>query len=334
MKYIKYLGNKKRLLPFINSVIDFSNRKDQTGVDLFSGTGIVSREMSENYINVISNDIMFYSFILNSSNLNNHYYDEIEYNINIIKNKLLCGFIFNHYSENVGVNIFKNNIAMSIDGNRFELELLKNNMSKSTYYFILNSIIIESDFRSNIMGTYASFYKAGWRNQALIPWDLRIYKNKELKTKNLIFNMDANNCVDFLIDKKIDVDFFYMDPPYNGRQYGDNFHVLETIAKYDNPITSGKVNKRKITTKSKFCYKSKCLNEFDNVVYKISNLSKEIFISYNNEGIMSIRDIINILNKYYKYISLFESKYRRFKTNSLKKTNKNVVEMLIKGENK
>ena len=30
-------------------------------------------------------------------------------------------------------------------------------------------------------------------------------------------------------------DVVYLDPPYNERQYSANYHVLETIAKYDNP---------------------------------------------------------------------------------------------------
>jgi adenine-specific DNA-methyltransferase len=45
-----------------------------------------------------------------------------------------------------------------------------------------------------------------------------------------IFNEDIN----FLITKTSH-DVVYLDPPYNERQYSANYHVLETIAKYDNP---------------------------------------------------------------------------------------------------
>ena len=34
-------------------------------------------------------------------------------------------------------------------------------------------------------------------------------------------------------------DLMYLDPPYNGRQYMSNYHLLETIAKYDYPTIKG-----------------------------------------------------------------------------------------------
>ena len=40
--------------------------------------------------------------------------------------------------------------------------------------------------------------------------------------------------------KKIEGDILYLDPPYNARQYCTNYHVLETIARYDAPELKGK----------------------------------------------------------------------------------------------
>jgi adenine-specific DNA-methyltransferase len=48
--------------------------------------------------------------------------------------------------------------------------------------------------------------------------------------EHIIFNEDIN----FLITKTSH-DVVYLDPPYNARQYSANYHILETIAKYDNP---------------------------------------------------------------------------------------------------
>jgi len=45
-----------------------------------------------------------------------------------------------------------------------------------------------------------------------------------------IFNEYINSLIG-----KISGDILYLDPPYNQRQYATNYHLLETIAKYDNP---------------------------------------------------------------------------------------------------
>jgi adenine-specific DNA-methyltransferase len=44
--------------------------------------------------------------------------------------------------------------------------------------------------------------------------------------------------------EKISGDILYLDPPYNQRQYATNYHMLKTIAKYDNPIIHGKTGLR------------------------------------------------------------------------------------------
>jgi adenine-specific DNA-methyltransferase len=48
--------------------------------------------------------------------------------------------------------------------------------------------------------------------------------------KNKVYNSDINELI-----KTTSHDVVYLDPPYNERQYSANYHVLETIAKYDNP---------------------------------------------------------------------------------------------------
>ena len=50
-----------------------------------------------------------------------------------------------------------------------------------------------------------------------------------------VFNEDINE-----VAKKVSGDILYLDPPYNHRQYATNYHLLETIAKYDNPKIHGK----------------------------------------------------------------------------------------------
>ena len=65
---MKYIGNKTRLLDFIQESLKSSNIdiKDKTVIDLFSGTGSVSNLFLKNNCTVISCDIMTYSIAAGS----------------------------------------------------------------------------------------------------------------------------------------------------------------------------------------------------------------------------------------------------------------------------
>ena len=38
-------------------------------------------------------------------------------------------------------------------------------------------------------------------------------------------------------------DVFFMDPPYNSRQYSDAYHVLENVARWEKPDVKGVARK-------------------------------------------------------------------------------------------
>ena len=89
-----------------------------------------------------------------------------------------------------------------------------------------------------------------------------------------------------------------------------NYHLLNTIAKYDNFIPKGKTGLRNYQ-KSKYCSKSIVSWEFENLI-KNANF-KYIFLSYNNEGLMSVDEVREIMSKYGKY-DLSQTNYQRFKS--------------------
>lgn len=120
----------------------------------------------------------------------------------------------------------------------------------------------------------------------------------------------------------------YLDPPYNERQYAPNYHLLETIAKYDNPKIHGITGMRDYSgQKSSFCNKDSALRELDKVA-KHAKYSY-LLLSYNTEGIMRQQDIESIL-KQYGTLEIVEFEYLRFKSNNNgeSKTKKHIQEQL------
>ena len=81
--------------------------------------------------------------------------------------------------------------------------------------------------------------------------------------ENFAYNVNSAELLD------IKADIYYLDPPYNQRQYAPNYHILETIAKYDNPKIKGVTGLRPYDKqKSKFCNPKTALEELYNIARK------------------------------------------------------------------
>ena len=112
----------------------------------------------------------------------------------------------------------------------------------------------------------------------------------------------------------LNVDILYIDPPYNNRQYAPNYHLLETIAKYDAPKIKGTTGLREYANqKSDFCNKDTAIIALDKIAKTAKY--KYLILSYNSEGIMPEKDIMFVLKKYGE-VTLQNIDYPRFKSNS------------------
>ena len=120
-----------------------------------------------------------------------------------------------------------------------------------------------------------------------------------------VFNESAN-----ILIKRIAGDVLYLDPPYTDRNYGSSYHLLNTLARYDNFVPSGKTGLREYQ-KSAWCRKRLVASELDDLMMQVQ--FQYIFLSYNNEGLLSPQNIENIMSRYgrYDYVS---TDYRRFKS--------------------
>jgi adenine-specific DNA-methyltransferase len=109
----------------------------------------------------------------------------------------------------------------------------------------------------------------------------------------------------------------YLDPPYNERQYSANYHILNTIALYDNFTPKGKTGLREYN-RSNYCKKNEVAKEFEELIKNAK--FKYIFLSYNNEGLMSEDEVKTIMKKYGKY-KLEAKEYQRFKADKTENRN-------------
>ena len=316
---MNYIGSKYKLSDFISSSVKSivgEDLSDKIFCDLFAGTGIVGRNFKKEVKKVISNDMEFYSYVLNKNYIENHeFLDNEIYIKELNETNGEEGFIFNEYSENGKANrlYFSEHNGKKIDAIRTKIEFWKTEkkISSALYYFLLASLLESADKVANTASVYGAFLKK-----------IKKTAQKELILEPAIFEINSHSHEVYNVDsniliKKIEGDILYLDPPYNAREYGANYHLLNTIAKYDNFTPKGKTGLRDYS-KSAFCKKKEVEKSFDDLI-KNANF-KYIFLSYNNEGIMSSETIKKILSNYGKY-DLLTTEYQRFRAD--KKENRN-----------
>ena len=316
---MNYIGSKYKLSDFISSSVKSivgDDLTDKIFCDLFAGTGVVGRNFKKEVKKVISNDMEFYSYVLNKNYIENHeFLDNEIYIKELNETNGEEGFIFNEYSENGKADrlYFSEHNGKKIDAIRTKIEFWKTEkkISSALYYFLLASLLESADKVANTASVYGAFLKkikkTAQKELILEPAIFEINSHS-----HEVYNEDSN-----LLIKKIEGDILYLDPPYNAREYGANYHLLNTIAKYDNFTPKGKTGLRDYS-KSAFCKKKEVEKSFDDLI-KNANF-KYIFLSYNNEGIMSSETIKKILSNYGKY-DLLTTEYQRFRAD--KKENRN-----------
>ena len=323
---MRYIGSKLALLDNIESVINENTTgKEQVFCDLFSGTASVAKHFKHRY-EIISNDFLYFSYVIQKATIENNMrptFDKLK-TIGIqdpfrFLEETPCNnieddyFISRNYAPGKDCSrmyvSLKN--AVRIDFIRQTIESWKheNLITEEEYYYLLAGLVEGVPYVSNITGTYGAYLK---------EWDKRAYKDFEMirldvennGRKNRCYNKDANELI-----SEIEGDILYLDPPYNSRQYVSNYHLLETISKYDSPEIKGVTGIRNYEDqKSLFCVKKEVLKAFEEIIEKAN--FESIVLSYSNEGLMTFDEIEKILKKYGRpqTYKRYDIPYRKYKS--------------------
>ena len=356
---ITYLGNKRSLIKFIDNVVQIV--KEETGkdklliVDGFSGSGAVARYFKEHASLLITNDLEKYSKIINQSFLRNKSeidFEEIERYVKLLNEKkfrtdLGEGIIEKLYAPKETKNIqegercfYTNENAKIIDNIRRTIDLEVPEHLKNIFLSIL---LYKASVHNNTSGVFKGFYKekkspkikkphlgkfGGEAENALqrilgeISMEPIILSDFDCESK--CFQSDTNQ----LMGKLKNLDLVYYDPPYNQHPYGSNYHMLNTILDYVEPIEISKVAGIPTDWKKSLYNKQKdALKAFDNLIKRTK--SKYIMISYNNEGFISYEDMLRVCELKGE-VRVFDENYPTFRASrNLKKRKINVTEYIF-----
>ncbi|MBZ9570584.1 DNA adenine methylase [Methanobrevibacter sp. TMH8] len=268
----RYLGSKYKLLNFIHWVTFNIPSKIETVADIFAGTGIIADYFNNDNKKIIVNDILKSNYIVYNTFFSNDYFDldKIKNFINDFNNMEIEET--NYFSENFGNSFFTEKNAMKIGNIREQIEEL-DDLNFREKCILITSLLYATDKVANTCGHYDAYRRSLDMDKDVKLMFPCIKKNNK---SNEIYNMDSNELV-----KSISADLVYIDPPYNSRQYGDTYHLLENLADWKKPEVVGIAKKMKdrSKTKSKYCT-VKAVSAFEELIKKID--SKYILVSYSN----------------------------------------------------
>lgn len=315
---MNYIGSKVKLSSFLREMIErkVGNIGDTVFCDIFAGTGAVGRVFKPLVKTVISNDIEHYSYVLNRNYIGNTTPLEYEAYLKILNNlQPQEGFIYKNYSlsGHGERQYFSDENASKIDAVREQIELWReqDTIGEDGYYYLLASLVEAADKVANTASVYGAYLKH-LKKSAQKPLSLQEAYFDKIGEKHRVYQQDANNLI-----TQIEGDILYMDPPYNHRQYGANYHLLNTITLYDDFKPRGKTGLREYN-RSDYCKRSVVASSFETLIRDAR--FQYIFLSYNNEGLMSEGEVRAIMSRYGDY-SLETTEYKRFKADKSENRN-------------
>ncbi|HEX4950435.1 MAG TPA: DNA adenine methylase [Blastocatellia bacterium] len=315
---MNYIGSKLTLLPFLEEVFrQVTDGSERVFCDLFAGTGAVGRHFKKLGLQVLANDLQYYAYALNKAYLEINEtpvftglqalstQDPLSF-INALPG--VPGFITNHYSPVGGRQYYTAANAQKADAIRQAMEQWRNDgvITEQEYFYVLCSLLEAIDQVANTASVYGAYLKQ-FKASALRPLQLKPLQLTNHVSGCRVWHRDANELIEEIV-----CDVLYLDPPYNHRQYGANYHVLETIAAYDTPHLQG-VTGMRAYSKSDYCRKDAAYAAMETLIRRAR--TKHILVSYNDEGVMSLQDIQELLSLRGKP-QLFQTNYNRFKADN------------------
>ncbi|MBR5972593.1 MAG: DNA adenine methylase [Paludibacteraceae bacterium] len=268
----RYIGCKAKLADWIMQTIETETNNVHSFCDIFAGTAVISDLAIKKYGKVIINDFLYsnnliYKAFYEAGEVDNQ---KLSVYVNSLNQIAPDQVEDNYFSINYGNKFFDFQTAKKIGFIRELIEQDKNSFTTKEYCVLIASLIYSIDKIANTLGHYEAYIKKEIAPKHL---ELKLINYNSLEQVE-IHREDSNQLV-----RKIKADVFYVDPPYNSRQYSRFYHLYENLVKWDKPTLSGAAMKPAEENMSDYC-SSKAPKAFDDLISHLN--TKYIAVSYNN----------------------------------------------------
>ena len=285
---IKYLGSKRVLLPPLGRLFEASGAS--TALDLFTGTTRVAQELCRRGGTVTAVDTATYSEVLAQCyvEIDAATADTAEIADAIRRLAALTprrGYFTETFCERS--RYFQPKNGMRVDAIRDGIDELYGDSWLRPV--LLTSLMEAADAVDSTVGLQMAYLK-NWAPRAHNDLTLRVPQLTPGTGKAI--RGDATK----LVDELPHVDLAYLDPPYNQHRYFTNYHVWETLIRWDAPddygIACKRIDSRSPETKSIFNVTREMPSALAQVIKAVD--ADVLMVSFSNEGFVPLNGLIEM----------------------------------------
>lgn len=285
---IKYLGSKRTLVPVLGDVAAAVGAR--TAVDLFTGTTRVAQEFKRRGLVVTAADVASYSTVLSDCFVatDADQVDEPALAAELGRLDALPGrrgYFTETFCERS--RFFQPRNGERIDAVRDAIER-DHPPGSPLRPLLLTSLMLAADRVDSTTGVQMAYLK---------DWAPRAHRELELRRPDLLPGPGATVTGDVLetVADLPAVDLAYVDPPYNQHRYFANYHIWETLVRWDAPEHYGIACKRVDTRERRSVFNSRRTMP-GALAEVIARLRAEVVVvSYNDESWISPEEMTTTL---------------------------------------
>ena len=343
---IPYIGNKRKLLELIQRALARTDAAPgATFLDLFAGSGVVSRLAKKSGYRVISNDWEPYAEQINRCYVECNTapafkpfggYENAIAELNAACSREgwvtrhLCPADDDHYDVSKERMFYTRANGMILDGMRSCLECWQQEglVSPIETSCLLAPMLYQACYTSNTSGVFKGFHN-GWGGQTKTAL-YRILSQFRLKPtvfcdnrqENVVHRMDATRLAAKMKQEGEVVDVAYLDPPYNQHPYGSNYHVLNTVTLWDRPLLTEQISGRnksairedwRTERRSPYNHRAEAAKAYDDLLRSLG--ARYVLTSYSTDGLIPLASLI-ASNIERGHVDIVMQQYKRYRVSS------------------
>ena len=288
---IKYLGSKRLMLPAILDAIDsLALGACPTVLDLFSGTSRVGHALKRRGSRVIACDHNSYAHTLAACYVQSD--DEhIDAAHRLIDEFNALAPTGGYFTETFCVcsRFFHPKNGARVDAIRDEIE--RKGLEPELKAIVLTSLMEAADRVDSTTGVQMAYLKA-WAPRAQNDLLLRV---PDLLARPLGGMCEAHRMDAFDAARSVEADVAYIDPPYNQHSYLGNYHVWESLVRWDKPEVYGVACKRVDVRQRQSVFNSR--PAFAGALTRLFNSlrCKALVVSFSDEGFITRDNLQQLL---------------------------------------
>jgi adenine-specific DNA-methyltransferase len=300
---IKYIGSKRALVGHISELVGALPSVHRV-LDAFSGTARVGHALKARGLHVTANDHNAYAFHLGrcyvQADENRWLSDAARLVAELNALPGSPGYFTQTFCEQSRYVHPKNGERIDAIRDAIAAKSLPPELES----VMLVSLMEAADRVDSTCGLQMAYLK---------QWAARANNDLQLRVPHMLPGPGAATQLDALdACTQAEFDVVYLDPPYNQHKYRNNYHVWETLVRWDKPEVYGIAQKRVDCREydSAFNSKKRIHEALQTIIQQVR--TRYLIVSFSNEGYLSENDLVAMLALRCGPVRVFSVDFKRY----------------------